>query len=334
MTNIDRSFSIRYFLLPTRLRYNPIVMLTYFLLIITIIGLIGLGFMVYTLSQSLKHMQDSQNNDKGLIMINDNMKGMTEALNHRLSEAAKYMADVKREVGVVEERFRRFEEFNDLLHPKLRGIIGERILEEAIADSIPNNLYETQYRFKNGETVDAMIRTKAGIIPIDSKFPLENFRQISAAENDDMKNRASKDFAKAVKKHVDDICKKYILPEEGTVNFSIMYVPSENIYYQIMIDEENNVMEYAKSKNVLVTSPNGFHFMMRVVLMSLERDRMQEQTMKIWEILKGVEQETARFRNDLDLVSKHITNAKGAIDAAYKGYDRLYNKVEQVKLLE
>jgi DNA recombination protein RmuC len=258
----------------------------------------------------------------------------TQVLNSRLSKAAEYMADVKREVGVVEERFKRFEEFNELLHPKLRGIIGERILNEMLSQMLPTNLYDTQFRFKNGETVDAIIRSKAGILPIDSKFPLDNFQQMSLAATTEGRDKAAKEFAKAVKKHIDDISKKYILPEEGTVNFAIMYVPSENVYYQILIDEVNDVLEYAKTKNVLLTSPNGFFFMIQVILMTLEQEKMQEQTLKIWEILKGVQQETGRFRENIDLVAKHLTNAKSAMDTAYKGYDRLSSKLDQVNLLE
>ena len=276
-----------------------------------------------------------------MVMLNQNIQGMhnrldeaTKVLNSRLSKAAEYMADVKREVGVVEERFKRFEEFNELLHPKLRGVIGEKILGEMLSQILPNHLYETQFRFKNGETVDAMMKTKAGILPVDSKFPLENFQQMSRAETSEGRVKAAKEFARAVRRHIDDISKKYILPEEGTVNFAIMYVPSENVYYQILTDDENDVLEYAKNKNVLLTSPNGFYFMIRVILMTLEREKMQEQALKIWEILKGVQHETVRFRDNIDLVAKHLTNAKSAMDTAYKGYDRLNSKLEQVKLLE
>jgi DNA recombination protein RmuC len=266
--------------------------------------------------------------------MHERLDKATEALNSRLSEAARYMADVKREVGVVEERFKRFEEFNDLLHPKLRGIIGERILIELLAQLLPANLYETQFRFKNGETVDAIIKTRAGILPVDSKFPLDNFQQMSKADTVEERGRATKEFAKAVKRHIDDISKKYILPEEGTVNFAIMYVPSENVFYQILMDEENAVMEHAVKKNILLTSPSGFYFMIRIILMTLERERMQEQALKIWEILKGVQQETIRFRENLDLVSRHLTNAKSAMDTAFKGYDRLASKLEQIQLIE
>lgn len=316
-------------------------MTTTILLIIAVILLAGLGFMIFLLMERVRELKDQQSNDKGLLMINQNMQGLnerldkaSESMNNRLDKAAQFMANVHKELGTVEERFKRFEEFNDLLHPKLRGLIGERIMNDMLDQVFPAGQFETQYRFKNGETVDAIIRTKAGLLPVDSKFPLENFQQIANAATESDRLQATKSFAKAVKKHVDDISDKYILPEEGTLNFAVMYIPSENIYYQMITDDNGATLEYAKQKNVLVTSPNGFFFMMRIVYMALEREKMQEQAMKIWELLKGVQQEAVRFRDDLDLLAKHLGNAKNAMDSVYKGYERLGGKLDQVKLLE
>lgn len=316
-------------------------MLTYILLAVTIAALVGVGFMVFTLMERVRELKDSAAGDKSFVLLNQNMQGLnerldktSESMNTRLDKAAQFMASVHKELGTVGERFKRFEEFNDLLHPKLRGILGERIMEDMLAAAFPKEQYDMQFRFKNGETVDAIIRTRAGILPVDAKFPLDNFQALANAMDDAARAAAAKTFGRDVKKQIDDIAKKYILPEEGTVNFAVMYVPSENVYYQMLSDEDADVMEYARKKNVLVTSPNGFFFMMRIVYMSLERERMQDQALKIWEILKGVQQETVRFRDDLDLVAKHLTNANGAMATAYKGYDRLAAKLEQVKLLE
>jgi DNA recombination protein RmuC len=316
-------------------------MITTVLLFVALAMLVALGFMVFLLLERLRDFKDSQAGDKSLLLINQNMQGLgerldktTEAINTRLDKAAQFIASVQKEMGTVGERFKRFEEFNDLLHPKLRGLIGERIMSDMLSQTFPAAQFDEQYRFKNGEIVDAIIRTKAGILPVDSKFPLDNFQQIANAPTDADRAAATKSFAKAVKKHIDDIATKYILPEEGTVNFAVMYVPSENIYYQMVTDDEGALLEYAKKKGVLVTSPNGFFFMMRIVYMSLERERMQEQALKIWEILKGLQHENIRFRGDLDLVARHIGNAKSAMDTAYKGYDRLTAKMERVRLLE
>jgi DNA recombination protein RmuC len=312
------------------------------ILLIGILAVVATGaYMLSNFARRLKDFHDAQANDKGLVMLNQNMNSMnekldktTDAINERLTNAARVISLVQKELGTVQERFKGFEEFNELLHPKMRGNIGEKILADMLAQVFPNEQYALQHKFRGGETVDAIIRTQAGIVPIDSKFPLENFKQMTRAENDEDKRQASREFVKAVKKHIDDISKKYLLPDEGTVNFAVMYVPSENVYYHILTDDENDLLEYAKGKSVLMTSPHGFFNFLRIILMGLERNKLQEQAQKIWDILKGVQQESIRFGETIGVMSRHVTNAKNAMDNVHAGYDKLNGKLEQVKLLE
>jgi len=296
---------------------------------------------LYVISRMLKEMRDAHANDRGLVMLNQNLNVMNEKLdktsdviNERLTNAAKVIGMVQKELGTVQERFKGFEEFNELLHPKMRGNIGEQILADMLAQVFSTEHYGLQHKFRGGETVDAIIKTAAGIIPIDSKFPLENFKQLTRATTDDERKVATREFVKAVKKHVDDISKKYLLPDEGTVNFAVMYVPSENVYYHILTDEESNLLDYAKSKSVLMTSPHGFFNFLRVILMGLERSKLQEQAQKIWEILKGVQQESVRFGEAMGVLSRHVTNANNAMANVHAGYEKLHGKLDQVKLLE
>jgi len=311
------------------------------LLVILLAALGAIGFALMTLSRRLQDLRDSHTNDKGLIMLNQNLSSMnekidktSETINERLTNAARVISSVQKELGTVQERFKGFEEFNELLHPKMRGNIGEQILADMLGQVFPAEQYVLQHKFKGGETVDAVIRTQAGIIPVDSKFPLENFKQLTRAQSDDERRIATRDFVKAVKKHIDDIGRKYLLPEEGTVNFAVMYVPSENVFYQILVDDESGLLEYAKGKGVLITSPHAFFSLLRVILMGLERNKLQEQAQKIWDILKGVQQESVRFGETLGVVARHVTNAKNAMDTAHAGYDKLHGKLDQVKLLD
>ncbi len=312
--------------------------------LIIILGALALGAVIYQqlqLARSIKEMRDAQTNDKGIILLNQNLQGMSERLdkanetiNERLTNAARVIGNVQKELGVVQERFKGFEEFNELLHPKMRGNIGEQILADMLGQVFSQEHYGLQHKFKGGETVDAVIRTQAGLIPVDSKCPLENFKQMTRATTDEERGAANKEFTKAVKKHIDDISRKYLLPEEGTVNFAVMYVPSENIYYHILTDEDADLMEYSKKKNVLLTSPHSFFSLIRVVLMGLERNRLQEQAQKIWDILKGVQQESIRFNDDLGVLARHITNSKGAMDNVQSHFAKLSGKLDQVKLLD
>jgi len=316
-------------------------MLNTILLVIVVAALFGLLLVILSLMRQIRELKDAQGNDKSLLLINQNLQGMSERLDtttskiaERLDKAAQVVGAVQKELGTVQERFKGFEEFNELLHPKMRGNIGEQILADMLAQVFSPDHYELQFKFRDGQTVDALVRTKAGVISIDSKSPLENFKQLTRATSDEERKTAGREFAKAVRKHVDDISKKYILPDEGTVNFAVMYVPSENVYYHILTDDENDLLGHAKAKNVLITSPHGFFNFLRVILMGMERGKLQEQAQKIWDILKGVQQESLRFNEGLGVLSRHITNAKGAMDNVHAGYAKLSGKLEQVKLLE
>lgn len=316
-------------------------MLNTILLVVLSVGLVVAIIFIYLIGKRLDDMRSAQANDKGLLMLNQNVVGMhekldktTEAINERLTNAARVIGAVQKELGTVQERFKGFEEFNELLHPKMRGNIGEQILADMLAQVFPQEMYELQFKFKEGQTVDALVKTRAGSVPIDSKFPLENFKQLTRASGDAERAAAAKEFAKAVRKHIDDISKKYILPDEGTINFAVMYVPSENVYYHILTDEENSLLDYAKTKNVFLTSPHGFFNFLRVILIGLERAKLQEQAQKIWDILKGVQQDSLKFGDELGVLSRHLTNAKNQMDTVASKYDRLNGKLEQVKLIE
>ncbi|MFC1638689.1 DNA recombination protein RmuC [Patescibacteria group bacterium] len=322
------------------------------LLAIVFAALVATVIILLNVLKRLKKLGDSDTTDRGFVMLNQNIQGMsdrldnttvtlgqriddtTNALNKRLDQAAHVIKEVSKELGTVQERFKGFEEFSDLMHPKLRGNIGEQILSDMMAQVFAPSHYELQYRFRDGQVVDAIVRTKSGIVPIDSKFPLENFKQLSRAKTDEQKKHATREFNKMVRRHIDDISKKYILPDEDTVNFAVMYVPSENVYYHILTDDESELLEYAKSKNVLMVSPHGFFNFLRVILMGMERAQLQEQAQKIWDILKGVQQETGKFGNSLGILSRHVTNAKSAMDNVHSGYAKLTGKLDQVNLLE
>lgn len=311
------------------------------LLIILTLFVGGLSYMVFTTNKKLQAMSEDKGADKTFDMLNRHVISMNEKLdktnetmNERLTNAARVIGAVQKELGTVQERFKGFEEFSELLHPKLRGNIGEQILADMLAQVFSDEHYQLQYKFSGGETVDAIVKTKAGLVPIDSKFPLENFKQFINAQTDEQRKLAKREFVKANKKHIDDISKKYIRPDEGTVNFGVMYVPSENVYYHILTDDDNGLLDYAKSKGVLVISPHGFFNFLRIIMMGMERSKLQEQSQKIWEILKGVQQESMRFNDTLGVLNRHVTNAKNAMDTVQSGYSKLNGKIEQVKLLD
>ena len=242
------------------------------LLIITFVLIAGFGVLVWivkkelaklgekkpdaTLVEWLKSMQSSI--DLTNKTLNEAMRGSTsdvarllqnnsKQLNERLDMAAKVIGDLKRNLGEMSEvgkGIRSLQEF--LQSPKLRGNIGEQVLQDMIGQTFPKNSFHLQYSFKSGVKVDAVLKTDAGLLCIDSKFPMENFTLMHKGDTEAERNQAKKDFIADVKKHVADISKKYILPEEGTMDFALMYIPSESVYYEIA--NLNELMEYVAFK--------------------------------------------------------------------------------------
>ncbi|GAI14240.1 unnamed protein product, partial [marine sediment metagenome] len=183
------------------------------------------------------------------------------------------------------------------------------------------------------ERVDAILKTKEGIIPIDAKFPMENFSKLAQAKNSEEEKQFKKLFIRDVKKHVDDISNKYILPQEGTVDFAVMYIPSETIYYEI-IRTEQGLDEYARDKKVHFVSPNSFYYFLRIIMIGMSGQEIQENAKQMLKILLAVKKDAEKLEQVLGLVTTHIGNAKNAIDKANNEYAKLSGKIDQVKLLE
>lgn len=261
------------------------------------------------------------------------MQRTNRAINERLDNAAKVIGVVSKELGGMQEIGRQIQDFQEFLKsPKLRGNLGEQVMRDLLDQMIPKASYALQYRFKEGQTVDAIIKTKQGIIPLDAKFPLENFRRYARCDEEE-KERALHEFRRDVKKHVNDISGKYILPQEGTVDFAVMYVPSETIWYELVRDDAD-LNGYANKKKVFLVSPNSFYYFLRIVMIGLEGARIEEATREILSTLKGIKQDSEKFGRGLGVLSKHVTNAKNMMDNVNNEYTRLSTKIDRVDLLE
>jgi len=207
--------------------------------------------------------------------------------------------------------------------PKFRGGMGEALLEDLLKQVLPPNSYDTQYSFKSGEKVDAVIRTAGGIVPIDSKFPLENFRRMVGAQNDQEKKAAAKIFTSDVRKHIDAISKKYILPDEGTFDFALMYIPAENIYYEIIIKDESfgdetGIMAYATTRRVVPVSPNSLYAHLMVIAQGLRGLQIERSAREIYQHLQRLTSELQKFADVFETLGTHLTNAKNNYDKADK----------------
>ncbi|MEX0622116.1 MAG: DNA recombination protein RmuC [Candidatus Woykebacteria bacterium] len=266
--------------------------------------------------------------DKSTETMQRRLDATNKAINERLDNAARVIAGVGKEVGAMSEIGRSMKDLQDFLRsPKLRGNIGEQVLKELLGQFLPKESFHLQYRFRSGEIVDAAIKTESGIIPIDSKFPMENFKQMMKAEGEAEKKVYEKEFGRDVKKHIDDISKKYILPEEGTIDYALMYVPSEPVYYEIMSNMPE-LSDYAHKKRVLPVSPSTFYAYMRAILMSFEGKKIEERARAILAALRGIKGDSEKFGDALRVLTKHINDTKNTSDLVNSRYISLHSKID------
>ncbi len=177
-------------------------------------------------------------------------EGLTNLLNE-LSTKLGYFQEQANQIKNVGQSISRLEDLFKV--PQFRGKFGEILLEKIIEETLPKELYEFQYKLSNGQVVDAIIKFQDRILPIDSKFPLNNYLKIIESDNQDQKEKLKKEFLKDVRNRINEIASKYILPNQGTFNFAIMYIPSETIYYEVVSDEET--ISYMIEKKVVPASP-------------------------------------------------------------------------------
>ncbi len=270
-------------------------------------------------------------------------RSMTEAnrtVGDRLDNAVKVIGDVRQRLGRMDEASQRiFEVGRDIAElqqtlqaPKLRGGLGEYMLTDLLAQVLPRRHVVTQYTFKGGETVDAVIRLSLGMVAIDAKFPLENFRRIMDAPGDTERQAAGKQFVRDVKKHIDAIAGKYIRTDEGTFDFAMMYIPAENVYYEMIIKNEwsdaQPLFQYALSRRVIPVSPNSFYAYLQTILLGLRGMRVEESAREIMDHLARLRKDLDLFTDEFRVVGKHLDDAVKRYADAEKRLGRVESKVE------
>jgi len=279
-----------------------------------------------------RQMQDHRKTlDEQLKNQREAMNQQTKVLWERLENATNVIGKVQEHLGGITELGKDMKDLSNILKsPKLRGGLGEQFLYEILENFLPKNLYRTQHTFKNGAICDAVIITDRGIIPVDSKFPMDNFQKIIEAKEDDERDAYKKQFLKDVKKKIDEISSKYILPDEGTTDQAIMYIPSENIFYEL-IAHSSEIENYARNKNVLMTSPNTFSFFVKTVLIAYQQHEVEQNARKILKALNGIKVEGTKISEELDTLSKHITNAYKNMERVTSSFGSLFGKIEKIQ---
>lgn len=260
------------------------------------------------------------------------LQSNTKSLNERLDTAARVIGQVQKNIGEMSEIGRGMKDLQEFLRsPKLRGNIGEQVLKELLGQMLPKQSFHLQYSFKSGAIVDAAIKTAAGIIPVDSKFPMENFRQMTTARTETEKNKFNREFSKDIRRHIDDIAKKYILTEEGTIDYALMYVPSEAVYYEVVNDAD--LFDYAGKKRVLPVSPMTFYAYMKAILMSFEGQKIEARARQILQAIRAVQRDYNKVEDNLSVLSRHLNNAYNQMHNVLSGFTLLGQKLTSTQAL-
>lgn len=272
--------------------------------------------------------------EKKLKEQNEAMQNQAKVLWERLDNASKVIGGVQKQLGSIEEFGKDMKDLSTVLKsPKLRGGLGEQFLYDILSDTLPKDFYATQYKFKNGALCDAVIFSANGIIPIDSKFSMENYKAMSDADNDKDRESFRKEFTKDVMKRIDEIASKYILPDEGTTEQAIMYVPSESIYYELITNNQK-VVEYSNQRKVVLSSPNTITFLLKTILIAYKQTQLNKSATEILRSLDGLLVEGTKFNEELEVLEGHVVRTSKSMENVKSRYSKLFGKMEKMHELE
>lgn len=269
------------------------------------------------------------------------MERTSQGLNTRMDAAARVIAGVQGELSKVAERMQAVGELKDILRaPKLRGGFGEIFLGDLLAQILPREHFIMQYGFPNGKKVDAVITLGEKLVPIDSKFPLENFQKGMAAADleTEVAKAARRQFLVDVRRHIDAVA-GYILPDERTYEFALMYIPAENIYYEVAVksewgSDERHLLSHALSRKVIPVSPNTLYAYLYTIALGLRGLQVEKCAQEIIGRLGRVQKDFRQLTEDFTVVGKHLANARGAYDKVEKRLVTIDSKLESFTAAE
>ncbi|MGC8595494.1 MAG: DNA recombination protein RmuC [Candidatus Kryptoniota bacterium] len=276
--------------------------------------------------------------------LEQRMTSFEGQLGGTLSDANRLFSSLKEDFGELKKSSNNLMEIgkqinqlqNILNSPKLRGNFGETVLEELIKQVIPLGLYEFQYTFRDGTKVDAIIKTSDRIISIDSKFPMEDFRRYTEAITDAERSQALNKFVLSVKRHVDAVAEKYIKPSENTFDFAIMFVPSESIYYEILLQDKDNdgVYMYALRKHVVPASPNSFYAYLQAIAVGLKGLQIEKNAKLVRDQIAQLENTLSKFEDFFETLGKHINNTVNKYNESHEALAKFKYRFDEIKRLE
>ncbi len=309
-------------------------------------------FFLLSLRSQLAELRRSQSDNQALSLMQQQIGQLNQNLGQQLqginAQFQKTTGDIHQTLGTVKQDMGRMEtatqevlakakniaQLEELLRaPKFRGGMSELFLADLLSQVLPPAHFSLQHKFKSGERVDAAIRIGSNLVPVDAKFPLENFRKFVQEEDGRSREASRKKFMSDVKKHVDDIASKYILPDEGTYDFAMMYIPAENVYYETILKDENlgedsSLLAHAMKKRVIPVSPNSFFAYLQVIVLGLKGLEIEKSAQTLLQGLFQLQGDLSRFKNEFQVLGTHLTNARAKYEDSEKRLDRFSDKLE------
>lgn len=318
------------------------------LLIAVIIGVAVIAFI-------LLKKKPEKRDDSSLLLLQQQMSQLNQALDKKLSETnrsaqvqysqnTKIVKDVIERLTKLDETNKQVVSFADQLknlqdilkNPKQRGVLGEYYLETVLKNILPSGSFQMQYRFKNGEIVDAVVFVDKRIIPIDSKFSLENYNRIVESRGQDDKKRYEAAFVGDLKNRIDETA-KYVRPEEKTTDFAFMFIPSEAVYYDLInnkvgavVSDTESLITYAYKKKVMVVSANTFVAFLQTVLQGLRNQKISEEAHQIIKEMEKIGRHMYSYSEYMNRLGSHLDSTVSSYEKARKEFEKLDKDVVRI----
>jgi len=304
----------------------------------------------------LRRQKDKGEEGKSFLMLQNQMNELSKILDTKLGEStkaiqiqfgqsAKIISDVTEKLTKLDETNKQVINFADQLqslqdilkNPKQRGVLGEFYLETVLKNVLPPNTYRMQYSFSDGTIVDAAIFIDSKIIPIDSKFSLENYNKILQEKNEKEREKLEKLFRQDLKNRIDETS-KYIKPEENTMDFAFMFIPAEAVYYDLLINKVGSVnissrdlIEYAFSdKHVIIVSPTSFFAYLQTVLQGLRALKIEKEAEEIRKRVEDLSKHILNYEEYLKKLGSQMSTVVNTYNAAYKEFGKIDKDVVRI----
>lgn len=305
------------------------------LLIVLVVGNAATIYLLWRRGQE-SQMPPAPLDTSPFLLMQNQMEQMTRSIDQKLLEVVKGVSasqESTKQVFTIAEQLNNLEKV--LKNQKQRGNLGEASLELVMSNILPPGAYAMQYEFPGGDTVDAIIRTKEGIIPVDAKFPLENYQRLHSEKDDDRRTEYEEAFKRDLKKRIDETS-KYVRPKDGTLPFAFMYIPAEGIYYDLLNDgigavNTRNLIDYAQNdRKVIIVSPTTFAAYLQSVLYGFKAFKIEEQAKDIAKNVEALSRHLKMYEDYYKKIGNALSTTVNHYNAGYKELGKIDKDVLKI----